>query len=751
MAKETPAKGAKPAEQFVPDELVARAIEVLSTRRWWFILTTALVFTAAIVVTRHQKPVYRATGLLHIDSSPPKVLSEVSEVVTLGAGTYFGNRQYYQAQTQILQSRDVAQIVVNHLHLATDEHFLGIKDADPPLTREQKERAITSADPVGMLASRVLVELADDSMIAKISVEDTNPEFAQRTVNGLMQAYRDRNLDKKRGQVREAFKDLQVMRSKLEFKKDTSQNELYQYEKQNDFSENRRVATNERILALNRDWREVHAQRVRAQQEVQQLKHYRGSKDIFSASAPALMHDGLVGELKRRWLELDIRRKDLETTYLEKHPKVEAVTGQMNQIVQLGSKHVTAMYDAAVQTYSAAVALEDELFGQLQKARAEDAEIRQSKIQHDQIQARADEDKMFYEKVAKRLAETDMTRDVGVNNVSILDMATVPRAPIRPNVQLNFVIGFLLALLAGFGAALLAEMLDNTIKDRNDIEQKLRIPYLGSIPTFAPTATDEGGIVPDGRMDLYVHFRPNSRVAEAARSVRTNLLFMRPDKPLHTILITSGHPREGKTSTSTTLAITLAASSGNCILVDTDLRKPRLHKVFNMTSDVGLTNYILTSEPVTKFVRKTEVPGLDLLACGPLPPNPAEILHTERFKQLVRELMENYDTVIFDSPPVEIVSDALVLASLVDGVVLVGHADRSRRDYVASAIAALQSVNAPLLGMVLSRTSQRGSGHGYYYGKGYRRKGNAYRYRYAVDPDQERKDEAERQKRRDAA
>jgi succinoglycan biosynthesis transport protein ExoP len=750
MAKDSRAKPAD-SDQIVSDELIAWGIDVLSARRWWFILTAALVLTASIVVTRHQKPVYRATGLLHIDSSPPKVLSEVNEVVTLGSGTYFGNRQYYQAQIQILQSRDVAQLVVNHLHLATDEHFLGIKDIDPPPTRQVKERIIAGADPVGMLASRVLVELPDESMIAKISIEDTDPEFAQRVVNGLMQAYRDRNLDKKRGQVREAFKDLQVMRSKLEGKKSASQDELYQYEKANDFSDSRRVTVNERIFALNRDWREVHAQRVRAQQEVQQLKRYRGSKDIFSAAAPAVMRDSLVGELKRRWMELEIRRRELDTTYLEKHPRVESITKQMDELTALASKHVTAMSDSAVQTYNGAVAQEDEIAGQLVKARAEDAEIRQAKIQHDQIQARADEDKMFYEKVAKRLAETDMTRDVGVNNVSILDMATVPRMPVRPNVQMNLVIGILLALLAGLGAAMLAEMLDNTVKDRIDIEQKLGIPYLGSIPTFAPSAQDEGVVVPEGKMDLYVHYRPNSRVAEAARTVRTNLLFMRPDKPLHTLLITSGHPREGKTSTSTSLAITLAASTGSCILVDTDLRKPRLHKVFNVSSDVGLTSYILSNDPITKYVRKTDVPGLDLLPCGPLPPNPAEILHTERFKQMVRELMEHYDTVIFDSPPVEIVSDALVLASLVDGVVLVGHAERTRRDMVASAIGALRSVNAPLLGMILSRTSQRGAGYGYYYGKGYRRKGNAYRYRYAADPDQERKDETERQKRRDAA
>jgi capsular exopolysaccharide synthesis family protein len=730
-------------------QALGRLLEVLSVRRWWFIVTAVLVFSGAVVVTRHQKPVYRATGMLHIESAPPKVLSEMNEVVQLGTGGYLAGRQYYQAQQQILQSRDLAAIVVNHLGLATDEHFLGIKDAKEPLSQAQKQRIIATADPVGMLAARVHVEIGDESMIAKVSVEDTEPEFAQRLVNGVMQAYKDRNIDKKRGQVREAFKDLQVMRGKLEDKRNKSRDDLFRFEQAHDFSDNRRAAVNDRILALNRDLRETHAQRVRAQAEMNQLKKFRNSHDIFSNSAPGVMRDGLVGELKRRYLELEIRKRDLEATYLEHHPKVEALTKQMDQLVTLASKHVNAMYESAVQTTNAAASYEQDLETQLAKARAEDAEIREAKLQHDQLLAKAEEDRGFYEKVAKRLAETDITRDVGVNNVSVLDMATVPRSPVAPNVKLNLLVGLLLALLCGLGAALSAEAMDNTVKDRFEIEGRLGVPFLGSIPTFPNQKAEDGAPIPAGLEDLYVHFRPNSRAAEAARSVRTNLLFMRPGKPLRSLLITSGGPREGKSSTSTTIGITIASSSNRTVLVDTDMRKPRLHKIFGVASDVGLTSYILTQEPITHFTRPTDVPGLDLLPCGPLPPNPAELLHTERFREMVRELLANYDTVLFDSPPVDVVSDGLVLASLVDGVVLVAQANRTRIDEMEHTLTLLRGVNAPLMGVVTSRAAEPGTGYGYYYGKGYRRRAE-YRYRYAIDPEQERKEEAERRRRRGA-
>ena len=717
-------------EEQAAEQLARRLRETLARRRWWFVVVTAVVFAAVIVFVRHQRPIFRATGTLQIDSQPPKVLGEVNEVYSLGAqGVLGGVRQYYRAQQAILQSRDLAAMVVSRMGLARDDRFFGFPYADKPLTKAQKEAAMANADAVGMMSARIIVEMADDSLISRISIEDPDPEFARDLANAVMAAYKDRNINNKRRVVQDAYADLRVMRKKLEETKNQSQQGLFDFERQHDFSDNRRLAVNDRILELNHALRDVHAARVKAEVDVAQLKKSRGVKDFFSASAPTLMRDTLVSELKRRWLDLGTRRRELATTYLEKHPRIEALDQQMIQLEGLASRHINATYEAALQTQAGAAAEEADIVAQLQLANAEDEEIRLNKLAHDKLLAKSEEDKMFYEKVAKRYAETDLTKDVGVNNVSILDAAVTPLGPVRPNMQLSLAIGLLLALLFGVAAALAAESLDNTVQSRTDVEEILGLPYLGSIPTFDVQETSEGKQVPDGLMDLYVYYRPNSRVAEAARSVRTNLLFMRPDKPLHTILVTSAHPREGKTSTSSTLAVTLAAASGRCVLVDTDLRKPRLHKVFGIPNVGGVTGYILSRDPLINFVHPTVVPGLDFVPCGALPPNPSEILHTDRFKMMVDELKQHYTTVIFDSPPIEIVADALVVAALVDGVVVVAHSAKSRLDWISSALGQLRSVKAPLLGIVLSRTDTRGAGYGYYYGKGYRR-GTAYRARY---------------------
>ena len=716
-------------------DLFDRGIEILAKRRWWFIFSAALVIGATVVMTRNQQPVYLAQGALYIDHQPPKVLSGVSDVITLGANSYWGTQQYYNSQRQVLRSRDVAQMVVNRLGLATDRHFLGLDQPGRQHTAAEIQDAIARADAPGILAARIQVITEETSMIFGVSVEDTDPEFCRDLVNAVMEAYRDRNLEQKRRATHDAFRDLRDVMADMEKRKDTAEESLLTFETENDLSENRRKAVDNRIIALDVRLRSVQAERFKAHQLVQQLRHVQGRQDLFSVGAPGIMDDQLINALKNQYLELSIAKRELEMLYLARHPKVRTVSDQLTHLTRIATRHLKAKLTSASSLYSAALAEEKEIQEQLAAAMAEDSLIRIAQSEYERRLSKRDEARKLYQMVTNRLAEMELTKQVAVNNVRVLDRAVTPQLPIRPRVQLNYLVGTLLALLVGFAVAFSIDLLDNTVKSREQVETVLGVPYLGAIPTFDLTDHAEGGSLLGERIDLYAHFRPNSRVAEASRTLRTNILFMRPDKPFRTLAVTSAHPREGKTATAATLATTLASASGSCVLVDTDLRKPRLHKVFGVAGDRGVTNYILSRQPLEDFVRKTEVPGLDLLTCGPLPPNSSEIIHTERFRELVAELQEKYETVIFDSPPVEIVSDALVLATLVDGVILVGHAGVSKLEPMRSAVRSLLGVSANLLGVVLSRTATSGSGYGYYYGKGYRRGGRPYRYRYAARPD----------------
>lgn len=713
-------------------ELIGRAQEILLRRRWWFIFSALLTMAATIVFTRNQPRVYRAEGSVYIALRAPRVLSGVREVVDLGAAGFWGSKQYYQAQIEILQSRELAQIVVDRLGLATNLHFHHLDNPNNKLTEEEKRERMMNADAAGMLAGRVGVVVGKTAMIARVRVEDTEPAFAKDLVNELMTAYKDRNVRLKGNTTRKANSDLRGILKDMRTRKSDSEKALYEFETKHDLSRNRQLAVNERILALETALRAVSTARFRAKQRSTTMRRMKRAKSVFELGEQALMEDPLLVNLKQTKVTLTVKMRELQTTYLPRHPKVLEAREKQAMLDGIAHKHVSALHRAANVAYRSALAEEEEILRQLTAAREEDRRIRALQAEYTRLLAKRDEDKQFYDMVAKRMAETDLSGQVEFNNVSILDEAVVPKIPVRPDARLIYTAGFLLSLLVGLGTALGVNMLDNSIKGRYEVEEVLKIPYLGAIPKFDPENSEDEELAPH-QLDLYAHYRPNSRVAEASRTLRTNILFMRPDKPIRTLVVSSALPREGKTATSTTLAIALAAANGSCILVDTDLRKPRLHKVFGETSDVGVTSYVLTGQPVENFVKQTPVPGLDFLACGPLPPNSSEIMHTQRFRELVVELSQKYDTVVFDSSPVEIVSDALVLATLVDGVLLVAHANVSKMQLVGDAARAIRSVNANLLGCVLSRTDTTGSGYGYYYGRGYRKGGRPYRYRYAAN------------------
>jgi capsular exopolysaccharide synthesis family protein len=225
--------------------------------------------------------------------------------------------------------------------------------------------------------------------------------------------------------------------------------------------------------------------------------------------------------------------------------------------------------------------------------------------------------------------------------------------------------------------------------------------------------------VPSVARDLLAHSQPMSSAAESLRTIRTNLMFMSSDSRLRSLVITSGSPREGKTTIATNLAISVAQSGKRVLLVDTDMRRPRLHQALGVEARPGLTNILVGESTLTEVVQPTLVPGLSLLVCGPVPPNPSELLHRERFQQLTREVAAAYDFVIYDSPPLGPVTDAAILGTQVDGVLVVVKALHTTTDSVRSIIRQLGDVQANMIGVVINgfdpRHSRYDSGGGYYY------------------------------------
>jgi capsular exopolysaccharide synthesis family protein len=342
-------------------------------------------------------------------------------------------------------------------------------------------------------------------------------------------------------------------------------------------------------------------------------------------------------------------------------------------------------------------------------------------------------DKRMYELLLKRQTEASLNGLLESNFVRVHETAEPSPIPVRPSVPKNTAIGLVVGLLLGLGVAVGAVLLDNTVHSQAEIEELLRLPFLGVFPRIdadAPAPKRADGTVYSIDRDLYIVRNSKSTVAECARSIRTNLLFMSTDKPLHRLLVTSAGPYEGKSTTAIALSVAMAQAGNRVLLIDTDLRRPRLHRAFGVSGERGITSLLLDDQPEPETaIKHTEVVGLDLLPCGPLPPNPAELLHTERFLALTKLLGERYDRIVFDSPPVHAVTDAVILAQLVDGVVVVAKAAQTTKDGIRRAARKLYDVDANLLGVVLNDVDFDHGGYGgYYY---YQR----YGYAYGADAD----------------
>jgi len=271
-------------------------------------------------------------------------------------------------------------------------------------------------------------------------------------------------------------------------------------------------------------------------------------------------------------------------------------------------------------------------------------------------------------------------------------------------------LGLLLGLVGGLGLAFVLEQLDSTVKSQSDVENKVGLPFLGVLPRVAVERD-----APAGDLDLYVYRHPKSTVAEACRAVRTNLLFMSPDRPLRTMLVTSSGPREGKSTTVIATGIAMSQSGGRVLLVDTDMRRPRLHRALGVPNEKGVSSVLVGDADLDDVLKSTEVPGLFLIPSGPIPPNPAELFHTQAFRDFVASVTARFERVIFDSPPVNAVADSAVLATQVDGALLVIRADATNKALARRAVRVLTDVKAKVFGAVLNDVELRNPKYGALY------------------------------------
>ena len=733
-------------EEKIEEQIDIRDYMRVIMKRKWNIITVFLIIV--ITVTIHaftSTPIYEATARLIIDKENPNVVS-IEEVMAVDAS----GTDYYQTQYKIIESRTVAREVIKRLNLAESKEFFPEPKDDflSNLKRSVKETVTFWIDSMVSLLKtgedatsegvgeyeqdyelvsgfikRIDIEPIRNSRLVDIRFEAKNPKLAARIANTLSRVYIDQNMETKLKAAQDAVRWLHNRIDEERKKVEKAENALLLYkEKHNivtDFSSDVENITAQKLAQLNAQVVEIESQRVEAETRYKQAVALQGSPDMLD-SIPEVLNNELIQQIKTMEVDLYKRMSELSKKYGQKHPQMVAIESELKTLQQRKKQEIYRVINSLKNDYRVAQAKEQSLKAALSRQKRESLDLNQKAIAYGVLKRETESARQMYELLIKRFKETTLAEDMKTGNIRIIDRAEVPKDQVKPRRKLNVLLAIIVGLVTGIGLAFFFEYLDNTIKLPEDIKRYLNIPYLGPVPAMAAARgkSTDGETMPE----LITFHSPKSTASEAYRGIRTSILFSSAETEPGVILVSSSGPREGKTITTTNLAVTMAQSGSKVIILDCDMRRPKIHKLLDVPRDIGISNILVGGCEVKEAVVHTRIPNLDIIPCGPIPPNPSEILGAKRMSTLLDTLRKTYTRILIDSPPVTAVTDAVVLAKLVDGVVLVLRTGETPREIIQNGVGQLQAVNAHILGTVLngvdmSKDSYYYQYYYYYYGE----------------------------------
>ncbi|MFE8605622.1 GumC family protein [Archangium violaceum] len=706
---------------------VMQYVHAVWRRKWLILGVMAVVMLVGLFHTLRQPKIYTANTSLIIDVAAPRVLdTEVKEVMGDERGNYWANKEYYQTQSEVITSRAVASRVVDRLGLRNDAAFLGVAGIQD---EEARKKAMAAADPVAMVRSRITVIPSANSRVVRIAVEDVDPKRAALLANEVADAYIAENLSLRLKTTEGASVWLEERMGELGSRAGTSELDLYKFKRSADVlsmsvpGKDGQQQPSTAKLAYDSFMTELIAVRTKMaalQARVDAIRQLRKNASPGAehwAEGLSEANEGALRDLRDKVLEQRTRCVELSERYLPEHPKMQECQGKLDVLQQELRRSLENLVKGAETALAAVKANERTLLERVEQAKTEAFALTEKEIAYQKLRREAENDQRLYEMVLKRFKELELSGQLRTSNVRVLDAALPNPVPVRPNTRSAFMLFFLLGLMGGVAVALGLELLDASVASRADVEERLGLAFIGAMPPLKP---DDGGPA-----DLYIHRHPRSQAAEMCRAIRTNLLFMSPDKPFRTVVVSSAGPSEGKSTVVINLGMVMAQTGSRVLLMDTDMRRPRLHRAFGVPDDMGVSSLVVGEGSLEGAIKSTDVPNLFVLPCGPLPPNPAELLHTRAFSELLGKLRERFDCVLLDSPPLGPVSDALVLSKQTDGILLVLKAGVTQREQAKRAIRSLRDVKARVIGALLNHVDLKGGRYGAEsYGNGYRGYGN---------------------------
>lgn len=686
---------------------------VVVKRMATIIAATLLVGVLTAIYSLKLAPVYRATARVEVETDYPQ-LQTLNEAYRQAPADDYA---FLTTQMEVLRSDNLAWTTMQQLGI--DQRAAAHSLVRPGLTAAQNAGARKSV-LVQAFKDGLTIEPLKDSRILMVSYENGSPELAAEVVNHLISNYTDFNFQGRYEFTRNASREMQQQLDDMKLKMERSQQALVDYERQNqiiNFGDKESI-NDARLEELNKDFTAAENDRDQKQSLYELARNNEGQVGV-------IVQNDVLQHLEEKYSDISENYSDALNQYGPNYPKVVRLRDQLTRMQTLIQSARKQAIDKLHNDYLTALNREKLLSDSVAKAKADVSAMNQRMIEHNILKRDFDINQQLYESLLQRLKDATLSASLQATNVHIIDPATPPVSPIRPNKRRNVAAGLLVGLILGITVAFIQETLDSSVRTAEEAERLVNAPALAVIPAESDghrrrqvagnrTANPAMG---DG-VGLAVLKRPSSPMAESFRSLRTSVLLSTAPRPPQTLLVTSAQVGEGKTSTACNLAMSFAQRGGPVLIVDADLRRPSVARTLGVHNDKGLSSFLTGAHSLDEvLVQYERMPNLWILPAGPRPPDPAELLSSHMMDSTIKELLKRFTQVIIDSPPLLLVTDAVVLSAMVDGVILVVASGTTARGALARAHRILENAGSRVLGMVLNKVDLRfDTYYGSYYG-----------------------------------
>jgi succinoglycan biosynthesis transport protein ExoP len=700
----------------------------LLKHKWAALSTLVVIFSVITIATLRTTPIYESAGTIAItkpdsgivnfkDSTPEWDYYDPTEMDT---------------EVRILKSDLLSLQVLRALGLdkgptnlsATDANALNLTGDAENFDSPRISALISS------FKSGLTVAMVPNTRIIEVRYRSPNKELAARAVNTLISTYEEQNFKTRYESTMEASDWLSRQLADLQMKVETSTEKLVQYQKQHEIlgTDDKQNIITSKLSELNKELTEAESQRMEKQAVYELMQS--GDANTVSAAAMGVSsssdskgESSLLEKLQSQDADLRIQSAELSTQFGPSYPKVQQLNTQLKEVaaqIQLQTKKVL---DSVHDDYMAALQREKMLSAALDKQKQQANALNESSIEYNLLNRDVESNRTLYEGLLQKLKEAGVTAGLRSTNIRKVDQARVPNYPSSPNIPRNLTFALALGLSSGIGLAFLLEALDNTVRTPEQAQAISGLPSLGMIPLGSRQTANL--LDPAKRLalaaskevvELVSQSRPQSQMAESYRALRTSLLLTSSGAPPKTILVTSALPQEGKSTTSINCAIVLAQKDSRVLLIDADLRRPSIHKTLGLGPKIGLSDVLTGNATLQQaIVRSPIAPSLFILAAGTPPPNPAELLASSHMRDVLSTLREQYDHVVIDTPPTLSVTDAVVMSTSADAVVLVIRSGQTTKQALRRSRELLGRVNARVSGVLLNAVDLRSPDYYYYY------------------------------------